>query len=147
MIRWRQPRDDKGIVELVRTQLVPISPWQHPTGSRLHYEISRRVRRGATLVASRTRRSPPIAFLHMEFRGPTLLIDLLAVDSRHQSKQLGTALMRHAEQYARNKGSEMSHVYVDEENYRALSFYRRLGYHTLRAIPSLKVVELIKSLQ
>ncbi|WP_158602263.1 GNAT family N-acetyltransferase [Cohnella endophytica] len=146
MIRWRQPRDDKGIVELVRTQLVPISPWQHPRDSRLHYEIARRMRRGATLVVAETRRSSPFGFLHMEFRGTVLFIDLLAVDSSRQNKHWGTALMRRAEQYGRKKGCTTSRIFVDEGNYRALRFYARLGYTTIRTIDALKVIEVAKPL-
>lgn len=148
MIRWRQQRDDKGIIELVRTQLVPISPWQHPRDSRLQSEISRRLRRGATLVVARSRRSTPLAFLHMELhiRYQTLFIDLLAVDSKYQNRQWGTELMQRAEQYGVNHGCIMSRVFVDEDNYRALRFYYRLGYYTLRSIHSLKVIELVKAL-
>ncbi len=146
MIRWKRNRDDKAIVELVRTQLVPISPWQHPRDGRLHADIVRRLRKGATLVAARTERSPPIGFLHMEFRHPKLFIDLLAVDSRHQNKKLGTALMRRAEDYGRSRGCTVSHVFVDALNYRALRFYNRLGYEPVHAIPSLEIVELSKPL-
>lgn len=146
MIRWRQQRDDNGIVELVRTQLVPISPWQHPRDSRLHSEITRRLRRGATLVASMTRRSIPLAFLHMEFNYQTLFIDLLAVDSKYQNRQWGTLLMQKAEQCGIKKGCTMARVFVDEGNYRALRFYHRLGYYNLRTIQSLKVIELAKPL-
>lgn len=144
MIRWRQSRDDNGITELVRTQLVPISPWQHPKDSHLNSEISRRMRRGATLVVARTRRSPPLGFLHMEFRNHTLFIDLLAVDSKYQNRHWGTELMLRAEEYGRKKGCAMSRVFVDEDNTRALNFYHRLGYHTLRALEALRVIELVK---
>ncbi|WP_186438426.1 GNAT family N-acetyltransferase [Cohnella terricola] len=146
MIRWRQLRDDKGIVELVRNELVPISPWRHPRDGRLFAEISHRLRRGPTLVASRTLRSPPIGFLHMEFRGGALFIDLLAVDSRHQSKKLGTLLMNRAESYGRSKGCKWAHLFVDDHNERAIRFYRRRGYHSVRSIESLKIIELAKSL-
>ncbi|QJD87511.1 GNAT family N-acetyltransferase [Cohnella herbarum] len=146
MIRWRQPRDDKGIVELVRTQLIPISPWQHPRGNRLHYEITRRIRKGATLVVAQSAKSSPIGFLHLEFRSKALFIDLLAVDSRYQSKQWGTALMLRAEQYALKKGYIVSHVFVDEDNVRAIRFYQKLGYYPLRALQALKVIELAKHL-
>ncbi len=146
MIRWKQLRDDKGIVELVRTQLVPISPWQHPRDSRLHSQITRRIRKGATLVVVQSQRGSPIGFLHMEFRNHTLFIDLLAVDSRHQSKQWGTALMNAAENYGRKRGCEVSQLFVDEDNDRAFRFYHRLGYYIVRAIPALKVVQLTKSL-
>jgi ribosomal protein S18 acetylase RimI-like enzyme len=146
LIRWKQPQDDKRIVELVRTQLVPISPWQHPRDSRLHSDITRRLRRGATLVVTGSRRSAPLAFLHMEFHNQTLLIDLLAVDSSHQNRQWGTELMNRAEHCGRKKGCMMSHLYVDEGNSRALRFYNRLGYNTLRHIKPLKVFEMAKSL-
>ncbi|WP_256760772.1 N-acetyltransferase [Cohnella sp. WQ 127256] len=146
MIRWRQPRDDNGIVELIRTQLVPISPWQHPGDSKLRNEITQRLRRGATLVVADSRRRSPIAFLHMEFHNKTVLIDLLAVHSRYQNKHWGSELMQRAEKYARKKGYTMSHVFVDEDNIRALKFYLRLGYNILQSIPPLKVIELTKSL-
>ncbi|MFC5470594.1 GNAT family N-acetyltransferase [Cohnella suwonensis] len=146
MIRWRQPRDDRGIVELVRTQLVPISPWQHPRDSRLYSDITRRIRKGATLVASESRRSTPFGFLHMEFRTDTLIIDLLAVDSSHQNRRWGSELMQHAEQYGRKRGCRISRVFVDEDNSRALRFYQRHGYGGVRWIQSLKVIELAKIL-
>jgi len=146
LIRSRQPRDDNGIVELVRTELIPISPWQHPRDSRLHSEITQRIRKGATLVAAQSRRSAPLGFLHMEFHQTVLFIDLLAVNSRYQGRQLGTELMLKAEQFGRKKGCTISHILVDNNNFRALRFYHRLGYHTQRALPALKVLELVKSL-
>jgi ribosomal protein S18 acetylase RimI-like enzyme len=146
MIRWKQHRDTNGIVELVRTQLVPISPWQHPKDHRLHSEITHRLRRGATLIAALSRRGPPLGFLHMEFHKSVLLIDLLAIDSLHQNRRWGTQLMYRAEHYGRNKGLQTSHIFVDEHNGHALRFYSRLGYHTLRYIPQLRIVEVAKSL-
>lgn len=146
MIRWRQPRDDKGIVELVRTQLIPISHWQHPRGERLHFEITRRIRKGATLVAAQSAKNSPIGFLHMEFNFRALFIDLLAVNSRYQKKQLGTALMLRAEQYAIKKGYVESHVFVDDDNVRAIRFYQKLGYYPLRVLKAFRVIELAKPL-
>jgi ribosomal protein S18 acetylase RimI-like enzyme len=82
----------------------------------------------------------------MEFKGPALFIDLLAVDSSVQNKNWGTELMTRAETYGRRKGCTFSQVLVDEGNTRALRFYHRLGYHTVRAIQQLKVIELAKPL-
>ncbi len=146
LIRWRHQGDDKGIVKLVRTQLVPLSPWQHPRDRRLHYDITRRLRRGATLVAALSGRSAPFGFVHMEFRGTTLFIDLLAVDPSEQNKHWGTELMNRAELYGRKKGCTMSHLFVDEGNTRALHFYHRLGYYTLQTFQTFKVIELAKPL-
>ncbi|KIL35923.1 hypothetical protein SD71_11135 [Cohnella kolymensis] len=147
MIRWRQSADDKAIVELVRTQLVPISPWQHPPESRLSEDIKNRLRRGPTLVASRSRDSSPFGFLHMELQGTTLFIDLLAVDGSFQNKHWGSELMNEAEQYGREQGCTIARVYVDESNSKGLRFYERLGYTKVSHIKELKVNELIKSLQ
>ncbi|BBI32139.1 GNAT family N-acetyltransferase [Cohnella abietis] len=146
MIRWKQPRDDKGIVDLVRTQLVPISPWQHPRDRRLHNEITRRLRKGATLVIAQSRRSVPLAFLQMEFRYKILFINLLAVHSQYQNRQWGTELMKRAEQHGRKKGCTMARVYVDDNNTRALRFYQRNGYYIVRLLPELRFIELAKSL-
>ncbi|MFD0671533.1 GNAT family N-acetyltransferase [Cohnella sp. GCM10027633] len=146
MIRWRQQGDDRGIVELVRTQLVPISPWQHPRDGRLRGEVQRRLRRGPTLVAARTRRSAPFAFVHMEIRGEVLFVDLLAVDTRHQNRQWGTELMRRAELYGRRRGCRISHLFVDEGNARGVKFYERIGYRIASHIEALKAFHMRKPL-
>jgi len=146
VIRLRHPRDDKGIVELVRTQLVPISPWRHPRDGRLHAEIVKRLRNGETLVAVPSKRSSPIGFLHLQYRVPVLFIDLLAVDSRHQNKKLGTKLMTLAEARGIRHGCSSAAIFVDEDNAKALRFYHRLGYYTTRQFPALKVIELAKPL-
>lgn len=147
MIRWKHAGDLKGIVQLVRTELVPISPWHHPRGRLLYMEVARRLRNGITLVAARTYRSTPFGFLHMEFRRDVLFIDLLAVDRRHQNKHWGTILMRRAEQYGKlHKQCSLALLYVDEDNLRGLRFYERLGYQITRHINGLKVFELMKYL-
>ena len=146
MIRWRHKGDDRGIVELVRTQLVPISPWQHPRDGRLRGEVLRRLRRGPTLVVSRTRKSTPFAFLHMELHGEVLFVDLLAVDSRHQNRQWGTVLMKRAEEYGRRRGCEVSHLFVDESNTRGVRFYERIGYRIESHVEALKAYHMNKSL-
>lgn len=146
MIRWRRQGDDRAIVELVRTQLVPISPWKHPRDGRLRIEVQRRLRRGPTFVASRARKSPPFAFVHLEIHGKVLFVDLLAVDSRHQNRQWGTELMKRAEHYARKRGCEISHLFVDEGNVRGLRFYERLGYEVVSHMEAMKAYHMRKPL-
>jgi len=146
VIRWKNPRDTPGIVRLVRTQLVPLSPWHHPGDSRLYGEVVRRLREGETLVVSQGRRSQPLAFLHLIVRGTTLFIDLLAVDPAYQNRHWGTALMRRAEEYGLSKGCTGAMLYVDEDNDRAHGFYRRLGYRTVRHIKELRCYQLEKPL-
>ncbi|MBO9600203.1 MAG: GNAT family N-acetyltransferase [Cohnella sp.] len=146
MIRWKQQGDARGIVELVRRQLVPLSPWQHPRDGKLRFEVARRLRRGPTFVASRTRQSAPFGFVHFEIRGSVLFVDLLAVDSRHQNRRWGTELMTRAESYGRKKGCTVARLFVDEGNARGLRFYRRLGYQSLAYIEELKAYHMHKSL-
>jgi len=82
----------------------------------------------------------------MEIHGSSLFIDLLAVDSRHQNKKLGTQLISRAESQGRTNGCKLAHLFVDDHNERALRFYFRHGYQIIRSIESLRVIELAKSL-
>jgi ribosomal protein S18 acetylase RimI-like enzyme len=136
-----------GIVRLVRTQLVPLSPWHRPRDRRLYGEIVRRLREGETLVASRSRSGDPFAFLHLIVRDSTLFVDLLAVDPSRQNRHWGTELMRRAEEYGLGKGCELAQLYVDEGNDKAHRFYRRLGYRTVRHVEELRCYQLEKPLE
>jgi len=146
MIRWKQQGDERAIVELVRKQLVPISPWQHPRDGRLRIDVLRRLRRGPTFVVANSLKSPPIAFVHIEIRGTVLFVDLLAVDARHQNRQWGTALMKRAEAYGRKRGCTTAYLFVDEGNSRGVRFYRRNGYEVLAHVEALKAYHMHKSL-
>ncbi|WP_027087752.1 GNAT family N-acetyltransferase [Cohnella panacarvi] len=146
MIRWKQQGDTRGIVELVRKQLVPLSPWQHPRDGKLRFEVVRRLRRGPTFVASRSRQSLPHGFVHIEIRGAALFVDLLAVDGRHQNRRWGTELMNRAESYGRHKGCTVAYLFVDEGNARGIRFYKRLGYQSLAYVDALKAYHMHKSL-
>lgn len=144
VIRWKQPRDTRSIVRLVRTQLVPVSPWHHSRDGRLYNEVSQRLRHGDTLVASRSRSSEPHGFLHLVIQDETLFIDLLAVDSLYQNRRLGTELMQRAEEHGILNGCRRALLYVDESNDKAHRFYRRLGYVTVRHLEALKCYQLEK---
>jgi ribosomal protein S18 acetylase RimI-like enzyme len=146
VIRWMRPRDMRGIVRLVRTQLVPVSPWHHPRDSRLHSEIASRLREGCTLVASNRRSEEPFAFLHLVVQDSVLFIDLLAVDTSKQNRHWGTELMARAEEYGVKKGCRKAMLFVDEENDRAHRFYNRLGYTTIKHVSSLRCYRLEKPL-
>ncbi|TJY40969.1 GNAT family N-acetyltransferase [Cohnella pontilimi] len=146
MIRWMQPGDVPGIVDLVRTELVPLSTRSHPRDSRLYTDVRTRLRRGETLVASDGRKSGPFAFIHMEFRGSTMYIDMLAVHSGSQHRSWGTELMNRAEKYGLSKGCIESRLFVDDTNYRGMRFYEKLGYSVVRDIKELKCYEMYKSL-
>ncbi len=146
MIRWKRPRDTRSIVRLVRSELVPVSPWHHPRDARLYDEVSRRLRNGATLVASRSGSSEPFGFVHLVVQDQTLFIDLLAVDSAYQNRHWGRDLMRRAEEYGQAHGCRMAMLYVDEGNEKAQRFYLRLGYSPVRHLEALKCYQMEKPL-
>ncbi|MBB6633645.1 GNAT family N-acetyltransferase [Cohnella thailandensis] len=146
MIRWRQPRDTKGIVKLVRSQLVPKSPWAHPRDGRLYSEVAERLRNGSTLVAAKNRGGDPYGFLHMVIQNKVLFIDLLAVDPAYQNRRWGTELMQRAEEYGRKKGCIRSMLYVDKDNARGIRFYSRLGYSNAQYVEALLCYRMEKKL-
>lgn len=146
LIRWKKPGDERAIVGLVRTQLVPISPRPGLRGSRLRRELRPRLRRGATLVASRSARGEPFAFVHVELRSTTLFIDLLAVEPAEQNRRWGSTLLAAAERYGVENGCSESRLFVDENNERGLRFYAKHGYAVVRHIPQAACYELFKPL-
>ncbi|MCC3374968.1 N-acetyltransferase [Cohnella sp. REN36] len=146
MIRWRRRGDLSSIVRLVRKELIPLSPHQHPRDRRLTDDIKRRLTRGVTLVVANARGGDPIAFLHLEVQQETLFIDLLAVDAGYQGRHLGSELMRQAEAYGRNHGCTRARLFVDEGNDKGQAFYRRLGYTVKEYWAAYNCYELVKPL-
>jgi ribosomal protein S18 acetylase RimI-like enzyme len=51
------------------------------------------------------------------------------VESEHQSRGIGTALMDHLEEIARTRGVSVIRLGVGKENAGAIRLYERLGYH------------------
>lgn len=145
MIRPGTPRDYPAIFRLVRDELVPRSSLPAPSPARLRRDLAARLARGATFVAVSPRR-PVAGFVHLETRGATLFVDLLAVDPAERNRGLGGELMRRAETYGLETGCLEVRLFVDERNARARRFYSRLGYWPVRRVPPLRVVEMYKPL-
>lgn len=145
-IRWMRPGDEDSIVQLVKTQLVPLSPRPGMRSSHLRRDIEKRLRRGATLVVSGAGQAQPIAFLHLEVRQDILFIDLLAVAPSAQNRNWGTELMRQAEVYGVRQGCTEAKVFVDDTNERGMRFYAKLGYSVVRHIRDAYCYELMKFL-
>lgn len=145
MIRSRTPRDDRAILELVRSELVPRSSLPAPSPSRLRREMALRFRRGATFVAVRPEGSVA-GFVHVEARAATLYVDLLAVAPTDRNRGWGRALMQQAEQYGVARGCRNIRLFVDERNTPAQRFYWRLGYWPVRRVKPLHCIEMVKRL-
>lgn len=145
MIRRRTPRDDRAILELVRRELVPRSSLPEPSPSRLRRDMAIRLKRGATFVAVRPAGSVA-GFVHLETRGTTLFVDLLAVAPADRNRGWGSALMRRAEQYGLERECREVRLFVDERNAPAQRFYGRLGYWPVRRVKPLHCIEMYKRL-
>lgn len=133
MIRYRRPKqDDAFIMRLIDSQLVPISHLSPSQIETVRKEIPKRLSRGITLIACQRYEDDPLGFVHFILHGNLLYIDMLAVTPESQRKRWGNMLMVHAEKFAASRGCTRSKVMVDAGNANGLSFYRKLGYVTVR---------------
>lgn len=147
MIRIRNPRiDDKEMVRLIRTELLPMSHTARPLDAHMIRELPKRFRRGVTYVASESKQSKPVAFVHIEQWGGELLVDMLVTHPQYRGRQYGSVLMAKAEAYGRSHHCHSARLYVDSINAAAHRFYNKRGYQTVRYIAQLKCYELIKPL-
>lgn len=147
MIRYRKPgRDDAAILQLIESQLVPLSHLSHNQLDAIRKDIPARLSRGITLVASPNRKRSVIAFIHFMPHNDWLYIDMLAVAPAIQRKHLGTSLMKHAEKIALSRGCKRAKVMVDIGNQKGLSFYQKLGYRIVRIVTPNQCYEMEKTL-
>lgn len=54
------------------------------------------------------------------------------VDSRFRRRKLGSLLMDHGEEWARNRAGEWMYLEVDQDNTAALRMYEQRGYEVVR---------------
>lgn len=66
----------------------------------------------------------PTALVGVEFCGPNALLRSLVVDPAHRSQGLGEALVRHAENFAREGGAVAMYLLTTTAD----AFFRRCGY-------------------
>lgn len=145
MIRYRKPeQDDPMILQLIESQLVPLSHMTKKELDIIRKDIPSRLRRGVTLVASPQDNDKTIAFIHFMMHGELLYIDMLAVASTAQRRRWGVRLMEHAERFAVSRGCKRAKVMVDIGNQTGLNFYRKLGYTVTRIIEPSRCYELEK---
>ncbi|QYR22843.1 GNAT family N-acetyltransferase [Paenibacillus sp. sptzw28] len=148
MIRPRNARtDDTEIIRLIRKELIPLSYTASPRDAQTIRDLSKRLRGGVTFVASRTKTSTPLGFIHLYTQGDTLLYDMLAVHPRHRGRQIGTMLMAQGEAYGLSQKCSVARLFVDQGNPRAHRLYSRLGYETIGYYPELRCYELVKNLK
>jgi len=85
IIRYRKPGyDDPMILQLIESQLVPLSHMTKKELDTIRKDIPSRLQRGVTLVASSENDDRVFAFIHFMMHGELLYIDMLAVESTAQ---------------------------------------------------------------
>lgn len=147
MIRLRNPRtDDAELVRLIRSELLPISHTARPLDARLVRELPNRFRSGVTYVASLSKTSPPVAFVHCELMGEILYVDMLVTHPDHRNRMWGKRLMAQGEALGQAHGCKTARLFVDSVNDKARHFYNKLGYVTVLYHRELRCFELMKPL-
>lgn len=147
MIRKRHARlDDPAILAIVRRELLPFAQRTRPSLRWRPSEVKRRLGRQTTFIAAAPGGRKVTGFATLFELEGDLVLDMLAVDADSQGRGLGTALLRHAEWYGRQRGCSGVRLLVDEENGNARRFYARNGYMEFGYLPSLSCVLLRKPL-
>lgn len=147
MIRLRNPRtDDAELIRLIRTELLPISHTARPLDAQIVRELPKRFRSGMTYVASLSKNSAPIGFVHCEIIGEVLYVDMLATNPDHRNRRWGKRLMAQGEAYGAAHQCKAARLFVDAVNDKARHFYVKLGYTIVHYHQDLRCYELIKPL-
>ncbi|MFI2856414.1 GNAT family N-acetyltransferase [Paenibacillus sp. JSM ZJ436] len=146
IIRYRHPGlDDPAIVQLIETQLVPLTHLKPKEVEVIRKDMPARLRRGVTFVACRDSGEAPVGFIHFMLHGELMYIDMLAVAPAAQRRRFGAALMEQAEGFARSRGCRLAKVMVDAGNRKGLRFYHKLGYQIIRTHSTSHCYELEKT--
>ena len=147
MIRMYVPRlDEAEVVRLIRNELIPLSHTVHQHDAQTIRELPKRFRHGVTYVASLSKKSPPISFIHFEVMGEVLYLDMMVTHPDHRNRQWGRKLMAHSEAYGRTQHCKIARLFVDQVNDKAHQLYNKLGYNTVHYYPELRCYELLKPL-
>jgi ribosomal protein S18 acetylase RimI-like enzyme len=147
MIRLYEPRiDEAELVRLIRTELIPLSYTVHQHDAQTIRELPKRFRRGVTYVASLSKKSAPVAFIHFEIMGEVLYLDMMVTHPDHRNRQWGKKLIAHSEAYGLAQQCKVARLFVDQVNAKAHHLYNKLGYNTVRYHPELRCYELLKPL-
>jgi ribosomal protein S18 acetylase RimI-like enzyme len=100
MIRKRIPAiDDKRIYVLIKKAITRISFPNTPFDTN---ETLERLDKGITFVLTK-KKKPILGFINVFVQGSELLVDMIAIDKKHQGKGWGTSLLETAENYGGNK--------------------------------------------
>jgi len=147
VIRNRLPRmDDAELIKLIRHELLPFSHTVSQHDASAISEIPRRLSLGKTLVASLSRTSTPIAFIHYIVTGDVIYVDMLVTHPQHRNRKWGKKLMAKCEADAIAQHCAAIRLFVDQSNAKALQFYSDLGYSAISFHSDIRCYEMLKPL-
>ncbi|MFK7697511.1 GNAT family N-acetyltransferase [Paenibacillus sp. HJGM_3] len=147
MIRRRIPvRDDRMILQLIRSELLPYTNRTFPGMTIDRHILQERLSGLTTYVCSRNGLHT-VGFVSCLTEDGTLHIDMIAIDRKAQGKGYGSALMGAAERFGLRRGCQESVLYVDQQNRGAQRFYRRKGYALVSYLEGLQCYEMRKPLR
>lgn len=147
MIRFYEPRyDEAEVVRLIRTELIPLSHSVHQLDAQTIRELPKRFRRGVTYVASLSKKSAPVAFIHFEVMDEVLYLDMMVTHPDHRNRQWGRKLIAQSEAYGQAHQCKVARLFVDQINAKAHQLYNKLGYENVLYHPELRCYEMLKLL-
>ncbi|RXZ84124.1 GNAT family N-acetyltransferase [Paenibacillaceae bacterium] len=143
---YRARLEQNAIIKLIKEELIPLSHTIRKNDAAAIRDLPKQLRRGTTIVASRSKAARPLGFIHFSVVNKQLFIEMLVVHPEHRNKQLGKLLMQAAEKHGLSKHCTSAVLYVDSGNERAQGFYARLGYRTMIFVESLHCFQMEKPL-
>jgi ribosomal protein S18 acetylase RimI-like enzyme len=147
-IRKKRPETKNGSIHrLIKKEIFPHTKNEFPDVTYKLIETELRLLSGTTYVMTKGKINRPLGFITIFFdQDHRLVIDLLAVNRVYQSEGLGSKLMDHVEQLARNRGCTESRLMVEQGNINAQRFYLKKGYSIIEYIPKKRSFLLGKTL-
>ncbi|WP_166240708.1 GNAT family N-acetyltransferase [Paenibacillus turpanensis] len=134
MIRKRLASvDDPVIYDLIQKELLPHTQRFFPDMQLTRKELKKRLAYSDVYMYTRVDNGRTVAFMSIhEIPGQRMFIDMLAVEKGNQGHGIGRKLMKKAEAAAVRKGCKEIHLFVNEDNYAAISFYEKLGFQRVQ---------------
>lgn len=80
----------------------------------------------------------PRGFITLQERGAELFVDMLALDGPVQGQGVGGMLLRRAERFGKARGCRVVRLYVNDDNWRGIRFYRKHGLRVVWHDPALR---------
>lgn len=125
------------IYKLIIQELVPKTASGFCGRTHSYEAIRTRLNQNVTYIAGQVF-SPIQGFISIQPRGYVLFIDMLAVQPKERGRGVGKLLMRTAEQCGLQLNCIEAQLFVDDTNFKGISFYQALGYRPAQFVAQLR---------